>query len=156
MVSGLIKKTVQKTKEEAVKTSNQVLGELAEIPREALKESIGIGSNQLDQQTSEVVEGMYRGSTDSSSYSQEEGERKRARRLNYLQYLQKEIEKLKRQRESEEENKRLSEEYQKEGQKRQEKKILPVLTQIPKRKIGLPFFSRKMPKGTGEVVKTSK
>lgn len=143
MIKQHIKKGKDKAAEVAKKTVTQVGEEFAEIPKQTVKEAVGISSYR----TSPIVEAMQQQTKEVEERAGKDDPKRR------LDYLGKEIEELGKKREIEEEQKRLLKEQ--EALKKEEgPKVL--LEPATKKKIGQPAFGKKKAKGTGELIKSKK
>ena len=145
MIKRHIKKGSSKAMEAAKIAARQVGKELLEIPKQTVKEAVG----KKDSGISPVVEAMQlkteKGEPEMAQ-SKDDSEKK-------LDYLEKELEELRRKREHEEYQKGLS-----EKQEALEKGKRPQIFKEPqaKKKMGLPSFGKKKTKGTGELIKSKK
>lgn len=131
------------------KIVKKVIEEVAEIPKQAVREVVEVSSTSEE---SPIVEAMQQRSPNISQGIAGEGEGRR--RLNYLQ---KELEEIRRKKILEEREALLAERAR-ARQESEEKKVkqAPFFEPPTKRKIGLPFFARRRTKGSGEILKTAK
>lgn len=140
----LAKKLGKKAREEAKRTSRQVSEELAGIPKDIVRQAVGTPKDK-----SPIVEAMLQKSVDSSSDS---GKLDGKKDKQSLDYLQKELEKLRTEKKLEEQNA-----AQETTSAPIEEKPEPLEEPTPKHKIGLPQFGQKgKNKGTGEMIKSRK
>jgi septal ring factor EnvC (AmiA/AmiB activator) len=145
MIKTAMKSAGNVAKQAAVQTAKQIAGELIEIPKQAVSEAAGLkpaGSEMKSKGPASSVQ--KEDAVPAEDYSKATQVR--------LDYLERELEKLKLAREEERRAKeaRVMEEQRRDEEKKR-KKISEIITP-PKRKIGLPGIFKR-PKGTGEWLK---
>jgi hypothetical protein len=141
-MSTLAKRLGKKAKEEAKKTAKQVGAEMVEIPKGIVTQATGAAKTE-----SPIVEAMLQKTEDTKNLPKEINGKKAQKTLDYLQ---KELEKLRAEKKMEEKQR-----AQQPAEATVPEKPEPLEEPTPKRKVGLPQFGRKgKTKGTGEMIKS--
>lgn len=143
----VIKTAGDKAKQAAATTAKQIAQEFIEIPKQAAQEAVGVKAAVSPNPSEQNV---------NSGLQAYDPNKKQEEVKQRLDYLEKELEELKRKREMEKEQAQYAEmQRQKQEEEERQKKMAEILAP-PKKKLRMPGFGQKKTKGTGEKLKSSK
>ncbi|KKQ25908.1 MAG: hypothetical protein US62_C0042G0008 [Candidatus Woesebacteria bacterium GW2011_GWA1_37_8] len=143
-----IKSAGDKARAAAAQTTKQIAQELLEIPKQAGAEAVGVKTPGT---FPDVLEKPAQSQTPTYDPNKKEPEDQ-----NRLDYLERELEDLKRKRELEKQQKAYEETEVKKREDEENQKRMQAIISPPKRKLRMPSFGQKKSKGTGEMLKSSK
>ena len=143
MIKKHLKKGKKKAAEVARETAKQIGSELVEIPKQTAREALG---TKKTQDSSVILEAMKLKTKE--DLLDKDG---RSTKPKKLDYLEKELEELKKKGEMEEMQRQ---QILKKNEVKKEPS--PFIEPPAKKKKGLPIFGKKTPKGSGEIMKSKK
>lgn len=145
-------KVKKKARDEAREIAKKVSEEILEIPKGVVKETVGKESSP-DTSVSEAMKQKTQGTDIPIEFSKYKSEKKKK-----LDYLEKELEELKRKKITQEKQEMISQSQLEERKEQENEAEITLIEPQTKRKVGLPFFGKgkQKTKGTGEILKSKK
>lgn len=140
-----IKSVGSQAKQAAAQTVKQIGQELWEIPKQAAAEAVGVKSPGMAKLGTENTS-----TVSTPAFGVPKPDSEVAQRLDYLE---KELEELKKKREMEKQQEEYGLVQQQKQEEEEKQKRMQEIMEPPKKKLRMPSFGNKRPKGTGELPK---